>query len=189
MLRELDAGDAEAALAAVDEKRLAARDFADDAEVEVGRRVHFGERRGLREGEALRKRHAHALRHRDPLRVAAAAEERAHGVARLEAAAGGRLAHDAGAFEAGPERPVRRRGVDAGALHEIGAVHGRGLDVDHDVEDAMHGGIGDFAPEEGTVFADRDCLHLTRLLSNGIVFATDAPHSTPTVPEMTCQKE
>ena len=84
VLRELDCRNAKPALTAVDEERLALLYVADDPEVEVRRRIDFGNARRLPEVKALRHRHDHPLGHDDALSVSAAAEKCADMVADIE---------------------------------------------------------------------------------------------------------
>ena len=159
VLRELDRRDAEPALAAVDEERLAPADLADELQVEVGRRVDLGDAGGLGEREAPRHRHHHPLRHDDLLRVAAAPEERADAVADLEALVCRALQDLARALEPRPVRPALRRRIDALALHQVRAVERTRPNTYLHIKLGMAGRSRHVPPHEVPGFINTHCLH------------------------------
>ena len=98
----------------------------------------------------------------DLLRVAAAGEQRARLVADLPAAdAGSDLADPPGALQAGELGGAGRRRVVPLALHDVGAVHPGGHDVEDDLA-AAGLGVGLLGPLEdlgATRLADGDAVH------------------------------
>ena len=101
-------------------------------------------------------------RHRDPLRVAAAGQQRAHLVADLPPDdPRPEPADHPGALHAQDRRGTRRYRVVAGRLQQVRPVHGGGCDLYQDLARAGHG-IGNLPPAQcrrRTFALDGDCPH------------------------------
>lgn len=161
-LRQLDRHRADAAGAAVHQEGLAGAQVGHHEDVGPHRRGDLGQRRGLHQADALRYGEELAGRNGDLLRVTAARQQRAHGVADRPPGHPGTERDDtARALQTGVGGGAGRRIVEALPLEHVGTVHSAGDDLDEDL--AVTGyGIGHLGPDErlgATGFGNRDRIH------------------------------
>jgi hypothetical protein len=137
---ELDRGGADAARAAVDQRRLARREACGIEEIGPHGEERLGQRRRVEKVHAARHRQHATLRSGAEFRIAATGDERANLVADFEFAdISCAFDYFARNFHSENRRGAFRRRVKPFRLQEIGAVQARARDLDQHLASLEHG--------------------------------------------------